>query len=179
MTQSIIKVYVSNLGAYNNGNLTGKWTALPVEDINEIYKEDREQCGNLPGYGDEYFISDYEAPFKIDEYDNLNELNELAKSLQENYLTSLEDIYRYLDNLDDIFLPFLYAFNGDISEVSIDMDPQEAARATYFGNIKNWLDDYIYINEEGNFESMNQFEFEEMLKKNSEQIIEEYKAENL
>lgn len=177
----IIKVYVSNLGAYNSGNLTGKWITLPVGDIDEIYKEDREQYGNLPGYGDEYFISDYEAPFKIDQYDNLKELNELTESLQENGLENLKDIYHYLDDLDIIFLPYLYEFGGDLNEIiqANGMDAQEVARATYFGDVKSWLDDYIFINGYGNFESMNECEFQKMLKNNSLQIIKEYKAENL
>lgn len=33
-------------------------------------------------------------------------------------------------------------------------DPIDAARATFFGNIKNWMDDYIRFNAYGNLESM-------------------------
>lgn len=28
-----IKVFVSSLGAYNEGALTGQWTELPVDDV--------------------------------------------------------------------------------------------------------------------------------------------------
>jgi hypothetical protein len=37
-------------------------------------------------------------------------------------------------------------------------DPMEAARATFFGDIQNWSDDYIRFNAYGNLESMGEYE---------------------
>lgn len=54
-----IRVYVSNLGAYNSGVLTGEWTTLPVKDVKSIYDNDHQKYGTVSGYGEEYFISDY------------------------------------------------------------------------------------------------------------------------
>ena len=64
-----INVYVSSLGAYNAGELTGQWTKLPVASVKE------DIIDKINGaVGDEYFISDYEAPFKIGEDDSLEKI---------------------------------------------------------------------------------------------------------
>ena len=56
---------------------------------------------------------------------------------------------------------------------------QEVARAVFFGDIHNWLDDYIFINSYGNCESMSEYQFQKMLEENADRIIDEYKEENL
>lgn len=48
----------------------------------------------------------------------------------------------------------------DIDDILETFDSkQDAARAVYFGNIKNWNDDYFYFNGYGNIKSQNQFEY--------------------
>lgn len=37
-------------------------------------------------------------------------------------------------------------------------DPMEAARATFFGKIESWMDEYIKFNAYGNLESMSEYE---------------------
>lgn len=73
-----ISVFVTNLGKYNEGKLIGEWVDLPVS--NSELEEVLERIGIDDEY-EEYFITDYEAPFKIDEYDNLDELNDLAERI--------------------------------------------------------------------------------------------------
>ena len=173
----IIKVFVSNLAKYNDGELTGQWTTLPVDDVNKDILDKLELGGNShDGYNHDWFISDYEAPFKINEYDNLYDLNELAEAL-ESYDT-IEDIYNTIDDKEAIYLPELY---DDLDELigALGVDPVEAARATFFGKIQNWNDDYFYINEVGNFESMNEYQFQKMLEDNASAIVDEFKKENL
>lgn len=172
-----IKVFVSNLGAYNAGELTGEWVQLPVKNIKDIYKRDREKFGNVLGYGEEYFITDYEAPFKISECDNLNELNKLAKSFKENELKTIEDVYDFLEDPGEILEP-LYEFNGDLSEIADGMTAQEVGRAVFFGNIWNWNDDYIRFDGYGNFESLSEYEWQKELKEHANEIIDQYKEEN-
>ena len=73
-----INVYLTNLAKYNAGRLFGKWIQLPLSD-DELQKAFQEVLGN----DEEYFLTDYEAPFSIEEYDNLRELNEFSKHLEE------------------------------------------------------------------------------------------------
>ena len=35
----MLKIYIANLGKYNEGELVGKWVELPCEDLDEVLKE--------------------------------------------------------------------------------------------------------------------------------------------
>lgn len=165
-----IKVFVSNLAKYNDGELTGQWTTLPVEDVNEDILEP------IDAVGKEWFISDYEAPFKIGEYDNLYALNELAEAL-EDYNT-IEDVYNALDDREATGCEDVYDFDDDFFDTMFS-NKQEVARAVFFGDIHNWLDPYIFINGCGNCESMTEYDYQEMLNNHADEIIEEFKNENV
>jgi len=73
----IIRIYVASLAKYNEGRLVGTWIDLPADDLWEQVEE------MLDG-DEEWAIHDYEAPFSISEYENLDELNEAAE-LDEDY----------------------------------------------------------------------------------------------
>lgn len=51
-------------------------------------------------------------------------------------------------------------------------NPMEAARATFFGNIKNWSDEYIKFNAYGNLESMNEYDVLEEIDNYLEEIFD-------
>ena len=106
------KVYVANLGKYNEGEMVGEWINLPATE------EEMEELLNKIGINEKYeeiFIPDYENEFNyiINEYDNLDELNEIAYKLDNltDYdkeilkagleLWNFEDVF---DNLDDFIL---------------------------------------------------------------------------
>lgn len=174
-----IKVYVSNLAKYNAGELNGRWTTLPVDDVNKDILDKLDLGGDSKhGYHDEWFVSDYEAPFKISEYADLYQLNELAKSFEDNNIDTLEDAYNFLDDKEATGCEDVYPFDDDFFDMMFS-SRQEVARAVFFGDIHNWLDDYIYLNGYGNCESMNTYQFHDMLKEYADEIIQEYKEENL
>lgn len=66
---------------------------------------------------------------------------------------------------------YMYSFDEEFFEIFFG-NPMEVARATYFGNIQNWNDDYIRFNAYGNLESMSSYEYDSMLEDNEEEIIE-------
>ena len=80
----MMKIYLTNLGLYNEGILSGEWIELPALD------EEIEAVKLRTGYDEEheeYFITDYETDIdglKIGEYDNIDELNELAELIEED-----------------------------------------------------------------------------------------------
>ena len=109
---ALLKVFVTNLGKYNEGELIGEWVSLPVDE-SEL-EEVLERIGINEEY-EEYFITDYETELDdldIDEYSNISELNELAAQLEsldeydlekvgaivEGCGISLQDA---IDNIDD------------------------------------------------------------------------------
>ena len=73
-----VRVYLTNLAQYNAGRLIGKWLELPLteDELKQAFKD-------VLGSDEEYFITDYEAPFRIEEYDNLTELNTFVEQLNE------------------------------------------------------------------------------------------------
>ena len=172
-----IKVFVSNLAKYNDGELTGQWTTLPVDDVNKDILDKLDLGGDSKhGYHDEWFISDYEAPFKIGEYDNLYALNELAEALED--YDSIEDVYNALDDREATGCEDVYDFDDEFFDTMF-ASKQEVARAVFFGDIHNWLDPYIFINGCGNCESMTEYDYQEMLNNHASEIISQFKEENL
>lgn len=172
-----IKVFVSNLAKYNDGQLNGQWTTLPVDNVNTDILDKLELGGNSKdGYRDEWFISDYEAPFEIGEHDNLYKLNELAESL--NDYDSIEDVYWEIEDKEAAACEEVWDFDDDFFDTFFE-NRLEVARAVFFGNIQNWQDPYIYLNVYGNCETMNNYQFHEMLDDNANEIINQFKKENL
>lgn len=77
-----MKIFLTNLGKYNEGELIGEWLELPVSE--EEIEETLEKIGINEEY-EEYFITDYETDvegLEIGEYDSLEELNELAETIE-------------------------------------------------------------------------------------------------
>jgi hypothetical protein len=104
--KAMVKVFVENLHVRNLGNLRGDWFDLPVS-VERVYRK----LGLDDG--DEYAITDYESPFPIGEYEDLDELNELAELLGDlpseykNNLAEIKDAFfsdvrEAIENYDDI-----------------------------------------------------------------------------
>ena len=84
----MLKIYLTNLGKYNEGLLVGEWVELPCtcSDLEAVMErigisDEPDENGN---FYEEYFITDYETDIsglKVGEYDNLEKLNELAETL--------------------------------------------------------------------------------------------------
>lgn len=121
-----IKIYVTNVSEYKNGRKLGKWFTLPVpiqKVVNELKLGEK-------GFGEEYAILDYEAPFKIREHDSLEQLNEYAKKINNlpNYLVNnleealdYEDIDSLLNNSGENFLLYKgVSTNKELGEAFID-----------------------------------------------------------
>lgn len=72
-----LKVYVANLGRYNEGELVGSWFTPPIDE-----EEMAERIGLNENY-EEYAIHDFELPFDVDEYTPISEINRLCEAIQE------------------------------------------------------------------------------------------------
>lgn len=67
----------------------------------------------------------------------------------------------------------VYDFDDDFFDTYFSGNPQEAAQATYFGNIRNWLDEYIRFNGYGNLESLTAYSYDKELAEGADEIIAE------
>lgn len=79
-------IYLTNLKAYNEGYLVGVYLHFPFgeEELSEAYKQILvgNQFVDEFGYSyEEYFISDYDAPFQVSEYSFPQYLSEKYESL--------------------------------------------------------------------------------------------------
>lgn len=79
---AILSIFITNLGRYNEGALVGEWVSLPADedDLQAVY----DRIGIDGVRYEEVFITDYESEIglKVGEYENINDLNELAERLE-------------------------------------------------------------------------------------------------
>ncbi len=88
----MLKIFLTDLAAYNCGYLIGEWITLPLEEnelkasIKEILAQGQRSCNN--GLHEEYFITDFEfedvALLEVGEYSNPYELNRQLVLIEEN-----------------------------------------------------------------------------------------------
>ncbi len=118
----MLRIFLTNLGKYNEGELVGKWIDLPTENgfdehLEEIGISDEPDENGI--YYDEYFITDYETDIdglEIGEYDNIEELNELAEEL---------------DGLDDHDLEVISALCSDGYDLEEALDKKDDCMIYY------------------------------------------------
>ena len=102
----MFRVFITNLGKYNEGELIGKWLDLPCEDIESELasigvSDEPDENGN---YYEEYFITDFENDYnyKVGEYDSLDNLNEIAEELENLDEYDREVVNAFIENGFDI-----------------------------------------------------------------------------
>lgn len=152
-----MRVYIANLGKYNEGYLVGDWFTLPVD-----FEEVKERIG-LDGTYEEYAIHDYELPFEIDEYIPLEEVNRLGamaeeligtpletdlKEIQNTFFSSFEALY---DHKDDIYC---YMDCGNMKDVAYYFIDECQALGELPAKLQSYIDYEAYARDleiEGNF----------------------------
>lgn len=83
-----MKIYITDLAAYNAGKLVGEWVSLPMDEdnlheaISEVLSRGSDICKSREEH-EEIFITDFESEIvTIDEYDDILQLNEVAEQLE-------------------------------------------------------------------------------------------------
>lgn len=87
----MLKVYITDLAAYNNGYLLGKWITLPLDkenleqEINEVLQLGSNTIGEVT---EEWFITDYEwengiSLKEVSEYEDIYALNDQLMLIQD------------------------------------------------------------------------------------------------
>lgn len=99
MTDTKTKLYIANLGKYNEGELDGAWINLPYDDdqwenlMLSIHLAHRDENGDyVEGYEEdgivyeEFAIHDYESEipgFRVPEYTNPSSINDLIAEIED------------------------------------------------------------------------------------------------
>lgn len=97
----MFRIFLTNLGKYNEGELVGEWVDLPVDDNFEQAFEDI----GIDDHYEEWFITDYENDYgyRVSEYENIFELNDMAQQLETLDDSEKEVITGYMSEVNDDF----------------------------------------------------------------------------
>ena len=141
-----INVCLQNLGKYNEGELVFKWVSLPATQ--EEIKSALTEIGINEQY-EEFMIADYEAPFSIGEYDNINRLNEIAEKLSELEIVDFSNYqYNYTDDLNTI------------KQLAYDLDLQEFVDEYNYFTLEEVEELQLYpLNDNGTVDLMRMYFF--------------------
>lgn len=117
------------------------------------------------------------SPLAINSYEPIKPQLEQIQSVayEEHDLSNLTitDIYEQIDDENDII--DWQPNDDEFWDIYFGDNPQEAARATYFGDIRNWNDPYIRFNAYGNLETTYKIDYEPY----EDEILEEWLNQHL
>ncbi|MBQ8028154.1 MAG: antirestriction protein ArdA [Clostridia bacterium] len=126
----MIKIYLTNLGKYNEGYLVGKWVELPATD--EELEAAKKEIG-INQFYEEWFITDYESDIEgleVNEYASISELNELAEELEQldefylqivgGLLMNGQSLREAIDNIDNCYIYFDCSDMSDVARAYVE-----------------------------------------------------------
>ena len=141
----MLKVFLTDLHAYNAGFLIGRWIQLPLTDeelsqaITEVFTEGEEATGEQNH--EEYFLTDYEWQsthvFEVHEYANLHDLNKDIEALEALEPTDIPKVAFLLE--EGISSKIEYAMEK-IDDIIIYEDCNMTEIA------EQYIDDYVDLN---------------------------------
>lgn len=160
----IMSVFLTNLAAYNNGQLQGEWVNLPASSETISAAMER-----VLGNDEEYFITDYESEYGLScgEYDSIFKLNEEAESLAEfsddeiELITELENLGYSHDEAVEIVTDgdyVLYADCHDMTDVAYEVVESCGYLEQIPENLRYYFDYAAFgrdLNIEGHFIAIN------------------------
>lgn len=141
------KIFVTNLGKYNEGELIGKWVTLPItsDELDEVLEE----IGINEQY-EEVFITDSETDiegFEIGEYDGIEELSDMVEeyeNLDESQRicvqAMLEEGYTFEDAMDRYENCIIYYDCNDMEDVAYRYIEETGMLYGIPENIANYFD---------------------------------------
>ena len=159
-----MRIYIANLGKYNEGELVGAWFTPPVD-----YDEMAEMIGLNDRY-EEYAIHDYELPFEIDEYTPLEEVNrlcEMVAELPEDIQEELHELESYFGSIEELCDHVDYIIHYpdcvDMEDVARYFIEETGALGEIPSHLQNYIDYAAYgrdLEIEGSFAITNHGVFE-------------------
>ena len=133
----MLNIYLTDLQAYNEGHLVGKWITLPLTpfELSQALSEVLTEGEAISGSEDheEHFITDWEWNshefHEIDEYQNIYELNEQLQTLRYKSDTELKSIaflvsQGIVTDIEDASIKAEYVIiheNQDMSDIAYEL----------------------------------------------------------
>lgn len=159
-----LAAFITNLGAYNRGDLVGEWVEFPCSPESMEMVFERIGVGQVNEYGEideEYFITDYDGRMPSDLYNSLGEyenidtlqvlgaifekINELGDDAVETFEALLEQ-FNYLDAAENVLNNRVIVLEG----VEDNYDLGLYIVNEYYGGAENYPKDSVerYFNYE-------------------------------
>ena len=156
----MIRGYITNLGAYNNGKLQGKWIEFPIDDteLEEVLNEI-----GINEFNEEYFFTDWETDWEIEpykewgEYPNIDEVNDITNELYDiENDNELEWLYAYMEcteasireAIDDYQDRSIFYYNMDSSEITEEYFSSIGVNGYTIGQIVRYIDSEDFVESE-------------------------------
>ncbi|BDU80837.1 antirestriction protein ArdA [Clostridium perfringens] len=142
-----MRVYITNLGKYNEGELIGEWFIPPID-----FEEVKERIGLNNEY-EEYAIHDWELPFEISEYTSIEEINRLCSmaeelasmdmgeaisDIQNAFFSSFQELYEHKDDI------IYYPECNDMTDVAYHLINECGTLGEIPTSIQNYIDYEAY-----------------------------------
>ena len=157
----MLNVFLSDLGKYTEGELTGDWYALDTYEGREDFLSALKEI-QTEGSG-EFFISDYESDFiSVSEHPNINTLIEVGEIFEDNPLMLEDMISEVVLEHDDELAHLLYTPMELLNDELEHLEPIEILNKMHFGEF-NPTHDYFKFDGYMNLESISEWEYEKIL----------------
>lgn len=175
----MLKIFLTDLAAYNSGRLIGKWVELPCDDLSSaiqaVLSEGQRVCKDVLPH-EEFFITDFEwedtgmgKACSVSEYSDPYKLNEIAEELstldeferlQVQFLLYEGYEFEYaLQNHEDVTI-YDYRSSNSFKDV-YELLAEDLVDEGCFGDIPSNLTYYIDYGAIGRDLSMDYTEFED------------------
>lgn len=137
-----MRVYIANLGKYNEGYLVGDWFSFPIDE------DDVAERIGLNEYYEEYAVHDTDNfPMEIDEYISIEELNRIYEWVEElpgyivealdEFVSYYGDIEGVAEHKDDIYY---YPDCDDMTDVAYYYIDELQALGEIPTSLQNYID---------------------------------------
>lgn len=157
----MLNIFISDLGAYNNGELTGEWYDLETSDGRD---EARNAVISIMQPDDgEYFISDRESDhMTIDEYDSVDMLCNIGEIFESSDMSTQRLLDTVTDYDSDTFDHLSLIPMTEFDDVMAHMTPTDIVLRCFYGAF-NPLHDYFILNGKANVDTYTEDQYEGML----------------
>ena len=157
----MLNVFISDLGAYNNGELTGEWHDLESPDGRD---EARNAVISIMQSDDgEYFISDYESDhINIGEYDSIDKLCDIGEIFEDNDMSTQHLLDTVTDYDANTFDHLSLIPMSEFDDAMAHMTPSDIALRCFYGDF-NPLHDYFILNGKANVDTYTEDQYTDML----------------
>lgn len=182
------KVFVTNLGKYNEGFLIGEWVELPITD--EEMQKVFQRIGINAVY-EEWFITGYDTPDSeiydmLGEYESLSELNYLAHRIMDleeseefwqavlelgENTGSVTDLINLTENMD--CYDFLRGVNNDYDLGYYWIEESGCYDTEHLGHLANYID-YEGFGRDIRFEESGMFTNSGYVRSNGSRFVDIY-----